>query len=91
MVDSKCQNTAIFTRLTYTFIPGKRFLINDQQWSKIIDWGSTFGRKNERIIDTESGRRVPTLLEGLFEFFSDIYNIFPEGVFSFKLNSIQGM
>ena len=30
-------------------------------------------------------------LEGLFEFFPDIYNIFPEGVFSFNLSSIQSM
>ena len=41
---------------------GKCFLINDQQWSEIIDLGSIIGQKNGRIIDPESWGRVPTLV-----------------------------
>ena len=36
LVDSKSQNTVIFTGLTYT-LSWKCFLNNDQQWSKIIN------------------------------------------------------
>ena len=41
--------------------PGKCFLINDQQWSKILDLGLIIGWKNGRIINPESWRRVPTI------------------------------